>query len=68
MTEALTSKQGISEPNHAFVERRYSPNGIDWLWVKRGSIKSADIDCTGISNDDLAARIQAAREEGLKIL
>jgi hypothetical protein len=58
----------LNECSHAFVERRYSDGNIDWLWVKRGLIKSTDVDCTGISDDDLAARIQVARDQGWKIL
>jgi hypothetical protein len=64
----MTKETNINECSHAFVERHYSGGDIDWLRVKRGSIKSTDLDCTGISNDDLAARIQAARDEGRRIL
>jgi hypothetical protein len=67
-SEPRTSETQINESSHAFVERHYSDGSTDWLWIKRGSVRSTDVDCTGSSDDDLAARIQKARKEGRRIL
>jgi hypothetical protein len=66
-SEPRASETDINESSLAFVERHYSDGSTDWLWIKRGSIRSTDVDCTGNSDDEFAARIQEAREEGRRI-
>lgn len=60
-----TSSEG-SAPNpfeltHRFVERRYGNGELDWLWVKKFTVRESDVDCTDLTDDQLAARIEAAR-------
>jgi hypothetical protein len=49
-----------------FVERRYANSEIDWLWVKY--LKPGDVDCTGITDDDLAQRMQDAKSRSLRVV
>ena len=53
----------ISRDTHAFVERRYSDGEIDWVWVKKGLVTPADLDCTNMTTEELAARIEKVRSE-----
>jgi hypothetical protein len=59
--DTLTKDQlfETTSDSRRFVERRYPDGEIDWLWVR--FTRPTDIDCTDLSDDELADRIHAAR-------
>ena len=58
-----TSEDEVMVRKRTFVERTYADGEVDWIWIRTPSMRSTDIDCTELSNDELAARIAAAKAQ-----
>lgn len=50
----MSTGQSITEVTHRFVYRSYRDGDADCLWVKRALMRPGDVDCTDMSDDELA--------------
>jgi hypothetical protein len=49
------------ERKNRFVERRYQDGSVDWLWIRAATVRTNDIDCTAMSEEQIGARIEAVK-------
>ena len=52
----------VTRETHCFVIRQ-DASGLDAFWIKRGLVRSTDIDCTEMDSDAFGDLYQSKRDE-----